>query len=702
MLKHSEIEQNIGLIAPYNTHNYKGVKYINMACGFDIETTSDLHEGHKVAHAYIWMLGIGHDNPIYYGRTWEELQITLDVVVLGLGVNIENRLVIYVHNLGYEFQFMHKYFIWDSIFAVDERRPIKAVTTSGVEFRDSYILSGLSLENTSKNLTKYRVPKLVGALDYSLKRNHKTQLSSEEMSYCENDVRVVTAYIQEQIELYGDVTKIPMTNTGRVRKYVKDACFFTSKNHRKSSKGKFYRYRNLMGDLTLTPAIYTQMKRAFMGGFTHSNANHSGKTLRDVTSLDFTSSYPSVMVAEKFPMSRFKPIEVRDSDHFNFLCSKFALLFDIKLTDVTTKITQETYISESKCWKLSNPIINNGRVASADELTTTITEVDFTIIKQVYSWESIEIANVHYAHMNYLPKPIVSSILKLYGDKTTLKDVEGFEAEYLLSKGMLNSVYGMSVTDVVKKETTYEDGEWGFEVPDLEVEVTSYNESKNRFLYYPWGLWVTAYARRNLWTGILAVGDDYIYSDTDSLKMFNYKNHLSYVEWFNANIIEKMRASCLHHNLDTKLLNPKNSKGVSKMLGVWDYEGTYSRFKTLGAKRYLVEDSGQLFLTVAGLSKQNGINYMLEMCEGDVEEVFRMFDDTLHIPANKTGKMTHTYIDEEIKYISRDYLGNSAIVNPLSGVHLEPCEFTLSISEQYKLFIKQLASGYIYKGVKHV
>ena len=48
-------------------------------------------------------------------------------------------------------------------------------------------------------------------------------------------------------------------------------------------------------------------------------------------------------------------------------------------------------------------------------------------------------------------------------------------------------------------------------------EIQKYNDSKNRFLYYAWGIWVTAYARRNLWTGILAVGKDYIYSDTDSI-----------------------------------------------------------------------------------------------------------------------------------------------------------------------------------------
>ncbi|MGC7960564.1 hypothetical protein, partial [Salmonella enterica] len=81
--------------------------------------------------------------------------------------------------LGYEFQFMRKYFDWleDGLFAVDERKPIKALCTYGIEFRDSYILSGFSLENTAKNLTTHKVKKMVGDLDYSLIRTHLTPLT---------------------------------------------------------------------------------------------------------------------------------------------------------------------------------------------------------------------------------------------------------------------------------------------------------------------------------------------------------------------------------------------------------------------------------------------------------------------------------------------------------------------------------------------
>lgn len=60
---------------------------------------------------------------------------------------------------------------------------------------------------------------------------------------------------------------------------------------------------------------------------------------------------------------------------------------------------------------------------------------------------------------DYLPTPFVKSILHLYESKTKLKGVEGKEVEYLNSKEMLNSCYGMSVTNPLRDEFTY-NGEW--------------------------------------------------------------------------------------------------------------------------------------------------------------------------------------------------------------------------------------------------
>lgn len=679
----------------------KKIQYINIECAFDIETTSTTHNGNKVAFAYIWMIGIGLNNEIFYGRTWKQFVATCKRIQKVLGLHEERRLVVYVHNLGYEFQFMRKYFNWSTVFAIDERKPIKAFCSLGIEFRCSYILSGYSLANTAKNLSKHKVAKMVGDLDYTLVRTSDTPLTAVEMGYCRNDIEVVLAYINEQIDQYGDINKVPLTNTGRVRQYVKHNCYYDNTNHRKSSKGKYVRYKRIMDDLTLTPNIYLQLKTAFMGGFTHSNPNHTGMVHRNVASIDLTSSYPSVMLAEQYPMSRPRELQVNSVEHLMELMDTYCLVMDIKLDGVRNTLGYESYISESKCRSLVGANINNGRVYDADSLSMTITDIDFNIISKVYEWDEISIKNVYGFVKAYLPKAIIESILDLYSDKTTLKGVEGKEVEYLLSKGMLNSVYGMSVTDIVKDNNVYNNG-WEVEAVDITEKITEYNESRNRFLYYAWGIWVTAYARRNLWTGILAMGNDYIYSDTDSIKALNYEKHKPYVEWYNNNVQTKLVEMCKHYKLDVARLKPKTIEGVEKPLGVWEFEGNYDMFKTLGAKRYLVLENGKYQLTVAGLSKKNGMDYMIEQGENNPDKIFELFNDNLYIPSDKTGKMTHTYIDEEMMITATDYLGKSKIIKTLSGIHLEACDFTLSISQQYKDFLIKLSQGYIYKGLKHV
>lgn len=699
---------NIDIVSKFDNYSKTVKKYFNVESAFDIETSSVMLENEqKFAFMYEWTFGIKDKNFICYGRTWEEFKDLCRQLQEYFLLDSEHILVVYVHNLSYEFQFMRKYFNWLDVFAVDERKPVKALCSYGIEFRDSYILSGYSLEKLAGNLVSHNIKKLVGDLDYNLTRTHITELTENELAYCNNDVEIVLAYINEQIEQYGSITKIPMTNTGRVRNFVKDKCYFTEKNHRKSSKGKYQRYKELMNELTLTTGEYTMLKRCFMGGFTHASMLYSGKLLHDVASIDFTSSYPYVMLSEKFPMSKPEKVKPTKEQFLKWVNDdNVGLMFVVRFKGLQSKLSFETYLSESKCDVLENPIINNGRVFKADTVQTTITDIDFKILYKCYTWDSIEIANVHKFYMQYLPKPILLAIVELYEKKTTLKDVSGKEVEYLVNKGMLNSVYGMCVTDIVRDNISYKD-DWQLEKYTIEMmneQIEKYNSSSNRFLYYPWGVWVTAYARKNLWNGILEIGIDYVYSDTDSVKFLNYEKHKEYINRYNLDVERKLKKMCKFRQIEFERLKPKTIKGVEKMIGVWDFEGIYTHFKTLGAKRYLVRSKKdeKLHLTVAGLSKQNGVEYMLRICNNDYEKVFANFNDDLYIPENETGKHTHTYIDSPITSMITDYQNNVVEVTALSGVHLSPCEFTLSISQQYSKFLHDLRNGYLFTGTRAI
>ena len=165
----------------------KKVAYYNIPCSFDIETSSFYLKStclkKKVSITYEWTLGINW--VIMIGRTWEEFVEVANRVAEHFQTNEQRRLVIYVHNLSFEFQAMRKHFSWSKVFSLEKRKPIQALTDNGLDFRCSYLLSGYSLDNLAKyQLHKYKVKKMVGDLDYSLIRTPETPLTEKEIGYC--------------------------------------------------------------------------------------------------------------------------------------------------------------------------------------------------------------------------------------------------------------------------------------------------------------------------------------------------------------------------------------------------------------------------------------------------------------------------------------------------------------------------------------
>lgn len=658
-------------------------KYINLPISFDIETSSTVDScGNKIAFMYIWMFDF--NGKIIMGRTWEEFAELYLGLVNKYHLSSSRRMVIYVHNLAYEFQFISHIFEWKEVFSLKERKPVYAVTLQGVEFRCSYILSNKSLAEVGKSLLKYKVEKKVGDLDYKLIRHSSTPLTQKEIGYCENDVKVVVNYIKELLEKE-NITKIPYTNTGYVRRACKENCAKTKSYFRK------------MKSLSIEPEEYVMLKRSFAGGFTHANANHTGKVIENVGSYDLTSAYPAVMLMEKFPMSAGEKVTVNSSEEFLNYIKKYNCLFEISFEYLTPKVDCDHYLSVSKCTGISIEE-DNGRIVSARKVTTTITEIDYQIIEQCYSWDSIKIGKMYIYRKGYLPKEIILSVLEFYKKKTELKGIKEQEEEYQRNKGMLNSIYGMCVTDINKDKFLFENDEWKTEEVTVEEGMESYNKSNSRFIHYPWGVWITAYNRRNLWSAIIACGDDYIYSDTDSGKIKNYENHKEFFEKYNQLVEKKLRKLCEYYDLDWDDFQPKDKNGKRHLIGVFDFEGVYLKFKTLGAKRYMVmqytknkkgKRKKEITMTVSGVNKKIAMPYLLKKYGSDV---FEYFNDGLVIPAGHTGKNIHAYIDNEIEGEITDYLGNVGHYHEYSYIHLEESEYNLSLSEKYINYLKGLVN----------
>ena len=672
--------------------NVHGIAFANIPCCIDIETSSFMENDEKRGIMYCWVLGINGKGII--GRTYDELNSLLEHISEFYGLSDKKRMIFYVHNLAYEFQWFRHRFAWEKVFAIEPRKIVYASAIIGIELRCSYLLSGYSLEKVGEHLTTYKVQKMVGDLDYSKIRHEKTPLYKRELKYVLHDALVVMAYIQEQIDQYKYITRIPLTKTGKVREYCRKRCMYNGGTHKKTWKNrqdKYYKFRKLMSYLTIASVPeYEQLKRGFQGGFTHANSFYVGKTIHDVTSFDFSSSYPAVMVSEQFPMSRGQLVNIKTKEDFEHYIHTYCCLFDATFIDIHSTQPQDHPISVSKCFNIMKNVTDNGRLVSAKQITTTITEQDYFTYREFYEWKSMRVKNFRIYKKGYLPHDLVISILDLYEKKTTLKGVKGAEIEYMNSKENVNSVYGMSVTDICRDELTYtgddivDDGGWKSSPCDYEKELEKYNKSKRRFLFYPWGIWVTAYARRNLFSGIKECGMDYVYSDTDSIKIRNANAYEQYIKNYNDKMIRKLKIAFSFQHIEFDKASPKTIEGKTKTIGLWEKDDHYLTFKTQGAKRYMVEhDDGELSFTISGVNKKHAIPYLIEYAKTNHTTIFDLFEDGMYIPPEYTGKNTHTYIDYETEGDVIDYLGVKCHYHEYSSIHMAPCEYEMSMAQEF-------------------
>ena len=160
------------------------------------------------------------------------------------------------------------------------------------------------------------------------------------------------------------------------------------------------------------------------------------------------------------------------------------------------------------------------------------------------------------------------------------------------SKNKLNSIYGMSAQNPVKQSVDFVGGEFVDREQDPEKLLEDANE--HAFLPYQWGVWTTALARLRLEEGIKLAGRGFVYCDTDSVK------YLDDIDWSDYN---RQREQDSTHTEACA----KDPKGVMHYMGVYEQERTYSKFITMGAKKYAYQyEDGKTHVTVAGVNKRKG------------------------------------------------------------------------------------------------
>lgn len=630
------------------------IKYKDVVVAFDIET-SRLPDDHSFM--YIWQAQL--EDLTIIGRTWDEFLDLLEAIRSGLTET--ERVIIWVHNLSYEFSFLKGIMDFDQVFAVKPRKPLYALSDR-IEFRCSYMLTGLSL---AKFLEQTDVPDKKLEYDYNIVRYPWTDLTDPELEYCIHDVSGLAQAIRKRMDLDGDtLATIPYTRTGYLRRNVKEEW----------KKIPYPGRREIMPEY----GVYKLLRQAFRGGDCHANRWYVGAEMEGVKSYDRSSSYPDVMLNCQFPVSKFWHEGAVGLDRLEDLLGRKAVLMKVAFYQIVLKdpVYPIPYIPFAKCSGIFEPMIDNGRILSAESLIITITDIDYYILKYMYQWREMRILDLYSSRYGNLKKRLTDLVIKDYTAKTALKGT-GKDYEYARSKERVNSYYGLTAQDPARKNVLFVGGAnvWKYDEDQILEEVLEHY-NKKAFLPYQFGVWVTAWARYRLFQGVKGVteaGGTVLYCDTDSVK---------YIE---NDVGNKITAFWDKFNGRAQAASEKSgayaddSKGKRHYMGVYEYEGTV-RFKTHGAKKYITQkEGGRIVTTIAGVTKKDG-GAELEAAGG-----FSAFEDGFTF--RKAGGLEAVYNDDVNFYRYID--GHKLHIT--DNVCLKPSEYTLGKTEDFKRLLYTLS-----------
>lgn len=691
-------------------------KYVRVCCGFDIETTRI----DKYAYMYHWQLSWNDD--ILLLRYWADFEILVEHINKWLEPK-HAKLIVWVANLGHEFAFLGRRFQWKHIFARESHQPITA-TTGNIEFRECLTISGQGgLANLAKNYCTTH--KMLNDLNYSVIRNGKTPLSEKEETYCINDVKILSEWADYIFKEYSDKGQnIPLTSTSIVRNDIKQAA---------ENTGHINDIRQAVLSLYPTREFYNfAMSYLFRGGYTHANIWYVCVPWENTIGVDFTSSYPAVMLQEYYPMTPFAEFvcehtekEITDISLQTHCCIFYINIYNIEQT------TYHSIESQHKIIKMENAIFDNGRLRSADKIQVIITELDYDTYTKFYKWEKIEILKATRAERGKLPNYVLKPLMKYYETKQNLKK-QGLDHtnEYKNAKARLNSFYGCMVTRLVFMEQKY--AQEDIEKPDgtiinagewyqIESNKTYAKMIEKQLLSPYWGIWVTAHARHRLLDTVFEMDKT---TENEEFGFLEYNNNVLYCDTDSIYFDDTLRNREIIAKYNEKMAqyNKENLPPVFADIGLFDWVDKDKNknpikyeFETLGAKRYLKYYDNHAEITVAGMRKgtyerkimhpfatdnsypifetyenENGEKCKRRLGYVDKKELFEMFTDNFLLVCDESNKLCSAYSYDEYEQEVTDEHGNTEIMQEKCGVALVPIPFNLRLEEQFILLLEQI------------
>lgn len=569
--------------------NHKVTKYAVKHICLDTETS---HITNTCAWVYQWAVKFG--GLYVYGRKPSEIIDFMRKVAEHYMLNEEKKIVLYIHNAAYDLEyiklFLRQYDPTAEFLAVDAHAIIQC-DVLGFKILCSYKLTNMSLAALADHYAE-TYAKAVGEIDYNIVRYQDSELTENDWFYMFSDVAAQDDGIKGYLKMQGYkyAYQAPITSTGFVRA-----------NCRKAAKADEH-WRGEFSASRLDLEQYNLCRQCFMGGVCIASFMYSGQTVRSdkLKHKDFTSSYPARQTLDYFPDGAPSWYgEVETMQELDELCATYCCIFVLTLDNVHIKkgVTAPC-IPSSKCIHKENELKLNGKIVYADTLTMVVCELDWKWIQKQYDFDTIAIDKMLIFERGEMPDWLKNEVFEYFQNKCTLKGVN--DLLYAKSKNMLNSVYGMTATAIIRDSYKMNDDyiltKQALDDDDKESALNKYYRSYNNFMPYQYAIYTTAHARDALFTMIECVGyENFLYCDTDSVFYIETEN--------NKKSMEDYAEFCRNR------AKMANMFVENKFLGEPTDEPPLRAFRAIHSKCYAMEEMNkdgeyELNVVIAGIPKQ--------------------------------------------------------------------------------------------------
>ena len=459
-----------------------------------------------------------------------------------------------------------------------------------VTIYDSLKLLNMSVDVIAKQFG-LEISKLT--IDYKAFREIGHELTTEEIDYIKNDVKIMAQALEKLFEF--GLTKMTI-----------GACALSI------YKSMTKHFNRNFPELPLE--LDEDIRKSYKGGFTYLNPLYKEKDVNDLMVLDVNSLYPSVMRNAYLPFGNpiFYEGEYKKSILYPLYIQKLSCSFELKDGKIPTIQLK------------NNPSYNPTEYltsSNGDIITLTLTNVDLKLFLENYDVYDV----VYHCGWKFKQtKGLFDDYIDIWSNNKIESKRKGNKALYITSKLLLNSLYGkFSKNPYNRSKYPYinEDGTVSYHIGNLEI---------GKGLYIPIGSFITSLAREVTIRSAMAIreyslkkyGEDYyVYSDTDSLH------------------IRKIPEEELKQFL----------KIDDFILGYWKIEANnIKRGRFLRQKCYIEEDEeGKLNVTIAGLPKR--------LSKYVTFDNFKVGFTLLASDTSIDHKLTYKHVDGGVMLVETDF-----------------------------------------------